>query len=127
MPTYFVLATKRVELRGHVKAKSRQAALEKVREEWYIYDHETVDNAVCAGIASETDPPPEIAEYESPLFILYLEDIAKICTHCGQPFTEHNDDGSCKFGPMELEDKKVGKIKKGVYGKTTGVRSRQRR
>jgi len=102
MPTYYVLATRRVELRGHVKAVNRSQAIEFVKKNWEIYDHPT-ENAVCAGVASLKRETPIISEYDDAIKILYLEDEKLICKKCGQK----KHDGPCFFDKLtSLRDRK---------------------
>jgi hypothetical protein len=114
--TFFVLAIKQVELRGEVIAQNREAAIRQVKENWHIYDHPEVENAVCAGTSSNptirSKPPPEISEYESPIKILYAEDTKYICKKCGQLLRNHNKDGSCRIDKFMKRRDKDGRIKK---------------
>lgn len=122
MPTYFVLATKRVELRGEIWAKDREHAIERIKAEWQIYDHHC-ENAVCAGTASANKgKPPIISEYDDHIKILYLEDTKHICKKCGQRLRNHNKDGSCRIDKFTTFRGENGS----VYRKSSRLRGKKR-
>lgn len=73
MPNYFILATRRIELRGVVKADSPRQARKLVRENWYIYD--TGDNTITSGSgAPRRAPSPVISEMEDRIQFLHVEE-----------------------------------------------------
>lgn len=90
---YYVLATKRVELRGTVKAYSLGDAEKKVKDHWHIYDLEDTD-AVAAHTSEAKGDNPKIAEYDSKITIIHIENIKKVCKECGHYWRKHKE-GKC--------------------------------
>ncbi len=77
MPKFFVLASKVIELRGHVIGKDIEAAKQKARDHWYI--HDTDPNTVTAGTAELNAELPIISEFEQKIKIHHAQ---KVCHYC---------------------------------------------
>jgi len=71
---YFILATRRIELSGIVRARSKEAAIELAKKSWYI--HDTQSNSITSGSTSTRTPAPRIAEMEDAFRILHIRNLA---------------------------------------------------
>jgi hypothetical protein len=78
MRKFFILATKRVELRGFVQAEDLKSAKEKVKDYWQIYD--TPHNTITVGTAEPNGEVPIVSEFDEMIKILHIEDDAG-CKH----------------------------------------------
>jgi hypothetical protein len=72
MDKFFILATKRVELRGFIRAENLESANQKVRDYWQIYD--TSHNTITVGTAEPGGEVPIISEFDEMIKILHIED-----------------------------------------------------
>jgi hypothetical protein len=70
---FFILATKRIEVRGYIYAHNEKHAAEKVRSCWHIHDVGNNEVSAHSSSTSSLDTPPTIGEFEAPIQILHIE------------------------------------------------------
>ncbi len=70
---YHILATKSVELRGSIQARTLEQAEQKAKDHWQIYD--TSENTITAGTSEQGGATPVISEHPRPLRIIHTVEV----------------------------------------------------
>lgn len=85
MKKFFIIASKRVEVRGLVFAKTEKDARAMMRASWYLYD---TSKGVSAG--SSLPPSPILSEMDDIFRVLHVKDVSDEdgvlyvgCPECG--------------------------------------------
>ena len=72
MPKFFILAFKKVELRGIIVAKDAQEARDKMKEYWQMFD--TSNNTVTATTMEPGGEHPILSEAPGTIKITHIEE-----------------------------------------------------